>query len=91
MLSRTMTARRTVLYCGSTAGWGARIMDSDSIRGDALYLLALAAQEPDASRAQHLRYRASVLQAQADHLETTGHYIELPGYIGSSTQRDAAA
>jgi hypothetical protein len=66
------------------------LMDSESIRGDALYLLMLAGQERNDLRSQQLRYRASVLQAQADHLDRTGRYIELPVNIGASVHRSAA-
>ena len=62
-------------------------MVSTGIRGESQLLLMAAELEPDNVRAQVLRYRSRVLLAQADHLDKTGNYIELPSHIGASVRR----
>jgi hypothetical protein len=64
-------------------------VDSHSIREDALYLLMQAGTEQNEKRAISFRYRSTALFAQADHLDETGFYIELPSHIGASIVRGA--
>jgi hypothetical protein len=56
-------------------------MDSLTIKVQASQLFELAGSLPRREDAAELRYWADVLLAQAEHLDRTGHYIELPRHM----------
>lgn len=80
----------TAALSSEVSRFGMPFMDSQTIRSDSLYLLMLAGLERNEARAEELRYRAAALGAQADHLDRTGHYIELPIDVGALIQHDPA-
>lgn len=55
-------------------------MDALTLKWHALRLLAKARREADPTQSSKMSYQVDVLLAIAEHLERTGHYIEVPAY-----------